>query len=102
MPVELQIGAVALAPIIVGLVEVAKALGLDVRYAPWLTGGLALLAYGAVVLVQQRPDLLQPMVYALNAIIIFLVSTGFYNRAQALLRPKPITFGDLKSGAPKQ
>jgi hypothetical protein len=26
------------------------------------------------------------MVYALNALIIFLVSTGFYNRAQAALR----------------
>ena len=86
MPVELQIGAIALAPIIVGLVEVFKALGLDVKYAPWLTGGLALLAYAAVVLVEQRPDLLQPMVYALNAVIVFLVATGFYNRAQAALK----------------
>ncbi len=86
MPVELQIGAVALAPIVVGLVEVAKALGLKVEYAPWLTGLLSLLAYAAVVAVQQKPDLLQPMIYALNALIIFLVATGFYNRAQAALR----------------
>jgi hypothetical protein len=99
MPVELQIGAIALAPIIVGLVEVAKALGLDVKYAPWLTGGLALLAYAAVVAVQQRPELLQPMVYALNALIIFLVSTGFYNRAQAALRRKTINFVDTKPRA---
>ncbi len=84
MPVELQIGAIALAPIIVGLVEVAKALGLDVKYAPWATGLLSLVAYGAVVLVEQRPDLLQPLLYALNALIVFLVATGFYNRAQAL------------------
>ncbi len=88
MPIELQIGAVALAPIIVGLVEVAKALGLDVKYAPWLTGLLSLVAYAGVVAVQQRPELLQPMIYALNALIIFLVSTGFYNRAHSVTKDK--------------
>lgn len=93
MPVELQIGAVALAPIIVGLVEVAKALGLDVKYAPWLTGVLSLVAYGGVVAVQQKPDLLQPMIYALNGLIIFLVATGFYNRAQAALQGRNKTAG---------
>ena len=99
MPVELQIGAIALAPIIVGLVEVAKALGLNVKYAPWATGLLALVGYAAVVLVEQRPDLLQPMVYALNAIIVFLVATGFYNRAQALRNRKAIGFVDVKPRA---
>ncbi len=99
MPVELQIGAIALAPIVVGLVEVAKALGLDVKYAPWLTGLLSLLAYGGVVLVEQRPDLLQPMLYALNALIVFLVATGFYNRAQALRSKKTIGFVDTKPRA---
>ena len=99
MPVELQIGAIALAPIIVGLVEVAKALGLNVKYAPWLTGLLSLVAYGGVVAVQQNPALLQPLIYALNAVIIFLVSTGFYNRAQAVLRRKTIEFVDVKPRA---
>ena len=99
MPVELQIGAIALAPIIVGLVEVAKALGLNVKYAPWLTGLLSLVAYGGVVAVQQMPELLQPLIYALNALIIFLVATGFYNRAQVVLRRKTIEFVDVKPRA---
>src|SRR5512136_3056445 len=102
MPVELQIGAIALAPVIVGLVEVAKAFGMDVKYAPWLTGVLSLIAYGGVVAVQQMPELLQPLTYALNALIIFLVSTGSYNRAQAALRSKTITFDDTKPGARKR
>ncbi len=42
---------VALAPIISGIIEVAKKLGLDVKYAPWLNAALSVLAFGLIVII---------------------------------------------------
>lgn len=90
--VSLQIGSILLVPVIVAIIEVAKRLGMPVEYAPWANGALSVLAYGAVVLVAQRPDLLQPLTYALTAIVIFLSAAGFYDTAK-----RTITFGQLKA-----
>jgi uncharacterized membrane protein YccF (DUF307 family) len=86
MSLELQIGAIALAPVIVAIIEVVKALGLPVKYAPWVSGALSVLGYALVIVVQRDPSLLEPIGYVLNALVIFLVATGFYNRAQATVK----------------
>jgi hypothetical protein len=86
MSLELQIGAIALAPVIVALLEVFKVLGLPVKYAPWISGALSVLGYALVIVIQRDPSLLEPIGYVLNALVIFLVATGFYNRAQATVK----------------
>ena len=75
---NLNIGAVALSPIIVALVQIARHFGLKVTWAPWLAALLALAAYAAVILLEQQPQLLDPVAIALNALVIFLTTTGFY------------------------
>jgi hypothetical protein len=83
---ELQLAGVALAPVIVALVGVAKKLGMDTRYAPWLNGGLSVAFYGLMVLSQLVPGTLEPMTYAVNALVIFLAAAGFYDRYQAVAK----------------
>jgi hypothetical protein len=83
---DLQLGTIALAPIIVALVGLAKSLGMPVKYAPWLNGALALVGYGLIVAVQLVPAALDPTTYLLNAVIIFLSAAGFYDRTQKILR----------------
>ena len=78
---------VALAPIIAALIEVAKTLGLDVKYAPWFNAALSVLGFAAIIYVQQNPALAEPLVIALNALVIFLTTAGFYDRAKAILTP---------------
>lgn len=85
MPVELQIGSVLIAPVIVALIEVAKAAGLPGKAAPWLNGVLSAAGYGLMLLVQGQPGLLEPVSYALNALVIFLVAAGFYDRVQGII-----------------
>jgi hypothetical protein len=83
---DLQLGTIALAPIIVALVGVAKTLGMPTKYAPWLNGALALVGYGLIVAVQLAPAALDPVTYLLNALVIFLSAAGFYDRIQKTLR----------------
>jgi peptidoglycan/LPS O-acetylase OafA/YrhL len=83
---DLQLGTIALAPIIVALVGLAKSLGMPTKYAPWLNGALALVGYGLIVVVQLVPAALDPTTYLLNAVIIFLSAAGFYDRTQKILR----------------
>lgn len=86
VPLPLVIGGVVLTPIIVALVEMAKALGLDVKYAPYLNGVLSLVGYGAVVLITLEPQYTSLVMYILGAFIVFLMAAGFYDRGQATLR----------------
>jgi hypothetical protein len=79
---NLNIGAVALSPIIVALVQLARHFGLKVEWAPWLAALLALAAYAGVMLLEQQPDLLQPAALILNAVVIFLTTTGFYHQVK--------------------
>jgi hypothetical protein len=83
---DLQIGTIVLAPVIVALVAMARGLGMDVKYAPWLCGALSLVGYGLVVLVDLVPGSLQIVTYVLNGLVIFLAATGFYDRVQSLRR----------------
>ena len=81
---ELQLAGVLLAPVVVALVGVAKKLGMPVKYAPWLNGGLSVLFYGLMVLAQLVPGSIEPMTYGVNALVIFLAAAGFYDRYQAI------------------
>jgi hypothetical protein len=83
---ELQLVGIALAPVIVALVGMAKAVGMSSKYAPWLNGGLSVFFYGLMILTQLVPGSVEPMTYGLNAVVIFLVSAGFYDRYQAVKR----------------
>ena len=84
---ELQVGAIVLAPIIVALVQVARKLGLPVKYAPYLNGLLALLGYGLVIAVGIFPASLEPVSYLLNALVVFLMAAGIYDRGQKSISP---------------
>ena len=83
---ELQIGTIAIVPIIVALIQVAKKLGLPSHLAPWVNGGLALVFFALMTVVTQQPELLAPVTIGLNALIIFLVGAGVYDRLEKPLR----------------
>jgi len=87
MNLDLILEGVALAPIISAIIEVAKKLGLDVKYAPWLNAALSVLAFALIVVINNNPTLAQPAVIAVNALVIFLTTAGFYDRAKAILAP---------------
>jgi hypothetical protein len=82
---ELTIGGILLSPIIVGLVELTKLLGLPAHWARWLAALLSIIAYAGVYLIDQRPTLLEPTTIALNALVIFLTTAGLYHQAKAAL-----------------
>ena len=78
---ELLIGGIYIVPVIIGLVELAKTIGLPTRYAPWLNGALSVLFYGVTVLLRERPGLEPVAVVILTAVLLFLVNSGVYNVA---------------------
>jgi len=75
---QLQLFGVPLMVLIVALVQAAKALGMDVKYAPWLTGVLAVLGYGAIQYVEFNPAAAPWVEYAVNSIYLFLSASGLY------------------------
>jgi predicted neutral ceramidase superfamily lipid hydrolase len=79
---ELMLGTVALAPIIVALVQVFKALGVPSKYAPWFNAALSVLAYALIVAVERDPMLAEPVNILLNALVIFLSAAGLYETAR--------------------
>lgn len=79
---ELVISGIVLAPIVAGLVELAKHYGLPSGYAPWLNLLLSALAGGLVLFIQAKPELLTPVVLCLQVIILFLSTAGFYTTAK--------------------
>jgi len=86
--IAVKVGEILLVPIIVGLVALVRQLGMPKEYAPWLNGVLSLGGYGLMVLVLKKPEALEPATYGLNALIIFLMNAGFYDRIQPLFRKK--------------
>lgn len=75
---DLTIGGIALVPIVVALVKLATAMGLSKDYAPLLTGGLTVVAYILLRLVEfgYLPE--SGMVLVLEPLVLFLMQTGFY------------------------
>lgn len=77
---QLSIGTVAIVPLVVALVEAAKALGMNVKYAPILDGVLSVGGYAGALYIQSHPEYLPTVETGLVMATIFLASTGLYNR----------------------
>ena len=76
--VELTVGGVALVPIIVALCELAKRAGLADKYVPILNAALSLAGYTLVVVITQKPEVLQPAMIVLNGLLVMLSAVGAY------------------------
>jgi hypothetical protein len=79
---ELVIGGILLGPVLMGIIQVLKHYGLPERYAPFANLALSFLAGLLVLLVQMRPDILQPVTLALQIVILFLSTAGYYTTAK--------------------
>jgi hypothetical protein len=90
---DLTLFDIALMPLIVAIVQVAKNLGMPTKWAPLLTG---LLAIGGYILSQQviiNPAIAPIVEYWLNVLLVFLGATGIYGigkwSIEQLTGPKP-------------
>lgn len=72
------IGGVSLVPLIVGLIALAKRLGMPVKYAPWLNGGLATGGYVTLRMVGDNPIFQQYAEIVATAVVIFLITSSTY------------------------
>ncbi len=79
MDFNMAIGGIALVGVITGLIELAKRLGLDKKYAPYLNGILSLGAFLLVQYVETTPSALELAVVALQALVVFLAASGLYH-----------------------
>lgn len=75
---ELQLFGLPLMVLVVAVVQAARALGMDVKYAPWLTGVLAALGYGAIQYIEFNPQAAVWVQYVIEALYIFLGASGLY------------------------
>ena len=82
---ELQIQSLLLAPIIVGIIQALKMLGVPTKYAPWLNAIFSVAFYVLMIFVTAQPEYLQGVNIALNGLMVFLAAAGFYDRAEATL-----------------
>ena len=86
MPIpDLNLNGIALAPVIVALIALAKRAGMPPKYAPYANGALSILAYAVVVWLTRDPALVEPAGYVLNILLIFLTAAGVYDRTQRIL-----------------
>ena len=83
--VNLQIGGILLIPVIVGLIELFKAIGMPKNYAPWANASLTVGGYLLVMLIQAYPTYEQPVIVGLSMIVVFLGAAGFYDVAKRSL-----------------
>ncbi len=79
MATDISIGSIAIAPLIVALVQVAKGLGFPTKYAPWLNAVLTVLFYVLRQLVEAHPQMQPPVTIALNLLVTFLTAAGIYD-----------------------
>ena len=75
---NLEIGTIALIPVIVAIIEAFKAGGLPAKYAPWANAVLTVLGYVVVMLLQKYPTYEPTAIVALTMLGIFLAAGGFY------------------------
>ena len=78
---NLEIGTIALIPVIVAIIEAFKVAGLPSKWAPWANAVLTVLGYGVVMLLQKFPTYEPTAIVALTMLGIFLAAGGFYQVA---------------------
>ena len=86
----LEIGGILLVPIIVALVEGAKAfLGLPPKYAPLLNAVLSVLGVLLVQYTSGSPETQPTVVLALQMAVLFLTNAGLYREGiEKMIRGK--------------
>lgn len=101
LTVDLEWGGVVVVPLIVGLVEVAKRLGLSTRYAALvsLTIGLAI-SLGAWVATQAGEPAREGFQAALVGLALGLSASGLYSVARAVGNGKRSVRNEESSSAP--
>jgi len=76
---DIVVGGVAIAPLIVALIELLKGFGLPVKFAPALCGVLAVGAYVvSAVVIPAYPEVAVYAQWIVGALLVFLTATGAY------------------------
>lgn len=75
---DLFIGSVAVAPLVIALVALAKQLGYPADKAPYLTGALGVLGYMVVQAIEMYPMMQAGAEVVATAVVIFLSASGVY------------------------
>lgn len=73
------VGGFAIAPFVVALVALSKQVGLPVKYAPYLSGGLSMVLWLAAVYLLPMYPVAEPFANAVvGAVVVFLSASGIY------------------------
>jgi len=72
------IGGIAIAPIVVGLVALAKKIGMPAEYAPWANGALASMAVVAAKFMELYPQYTEYFVIVATVVTVFLSASGVH------------------------
>lgn len=78
MPLPDAIGGVLIAPLVAALIEVFKALGMPVRYAPVLNVVLSVIFWAIAQAYDLYPEHQTWIVAVLQVTVIILTAAGFY------------------------
>ena len=79
MPTE--IGGVLIGPIVAALIELLKAVGLPVKYAPWANIALSAVFWFLAQAYGYLPEYGTWIVAVLQVVIVILTAAGFYQEA---------------------
>lgn len=79
---DLNLGGIALAPVIVALIELAKRLGLPNKYAIYANAVLSVLAYVAIFYLTSHAEAMPWGIAIVKALTIFLATAGLYDVGQ--------------------
>jgi len=77
--IDLTIGSVALVPLIITIIELAKRLGLSSTAAPYVNIGLTVVAVTAVMFLRHTPEAVTGAVIVVQAIATILAVAGGYD-----------------------
>jgi hypothetical protein len=75
---DLSLFDIALMPIIVAVVEAIKGFGMPTKWAPLLTGVLAVGGYVLSQQIELNPAIAPAVQYGFNILLVFLGTTGVY------------------------
>lgn len=78
---DITIGTYAWGPIVTGLCQLAKLLGLDTKYIPLLNAGLTIVGVLLLTLVTQKPESINIVLMIVQMLIVFLTAAGLYTTA---------------------
>lgn len=84
----LEFGGIALAPVIVAVVELLKRVGLPTQYAPVANAVLSALVYVGITYVNAGTIPAGLVGYVLNTLLYFLSAYGLYSGFKATIKPK--------------